>query len=186
MTRSGWLEQLDEIARRVLEQNLLTAATGDDLVAEVRTGRVQLGDEALEIVDVELDTVPATRLWQGSVRHRLAGPTGAWSIEQQAQIATRQGGEAGCPGHFALESEPGGVEIDCRRDVGGDIANTDWTHGFTRFRLDVQMTRRERSAIDVIIHRYRQVIQCCGTSFSASSRSTSCITPRGSPSTAWR
>src|SRR6185295_2599204 len=51
--RALGLEELDRVARRVLEQDLVAADADDDLVAEARAGGAQLVDHPLEVVDLQ-------------------------------------------------------------------------------------------------------------------------------------
>src|SRR5882724_7203561 len=67
------LEQLDRVARRVFAQDLLTAGSGDDVVAEADALVLQLDDERAEVVHREDESIPAARLGLAAVRH---GPRG--------------------------------------------------------------------------------------------------------------
>ena len=49
------LEQLDRVARRVLDEDLLAADAGDDLVAKPRPAIPQLRDQRLEVADIEAE-----------------------------------------------------------------------------------------------------------------------------------
>src|SRR5262244_2183967 len=53
------LEKLDRIARRVLQQDLRAAWSGDDVVAERHPGAAQSSDLARQVVDDEVDAIPA-------------------------------------------------------------------------------------------------------------------------------
>ena len=55
------LEELDGVARRVLDEDLPAADAGDDLVAEARARGAQTLDRRLEVVDLEREPVPAAR-----------------------------------------------------------------------------------------------------------------------------
>ena len=56
------LEQLDGVAGRVVDQDLLAADAGHDVVAEVRARAAERVDERGEIVDLEREAVPAAGL----------------------------------------------------------------------------------------------------------------------------
>ncbi len=75
---AGWLEQLNGIAGRVVEQDLRAAGSGDDVVAEVHAGLAEAFDLGREVVDDEVDAVPSPgRGWLPSGMGRpaeLAGP----------------------------------------------------------------------------------------------------------------
>src|SRR6185437_16086079 len=87
-TDGGRLKELDDVARRIQEQNLLAAGPGDDVVAERRARRAQAGDFGVEVVDDQVNAVPAAGSRPGAVRHRP--PRGAVrSAEQQALSEAR-------------------------------------------------------------------------------------------------
>src|SRR4030088_2648222 len=56
---AGRLEQLDQIAGGILEQDLRTAGPGHDLVAEFDSGGAQPCDLGGEIIDDQVNAVPA-------------------------------------------------------------------------------------------------------------------------------
>src|SRR5689334_6794232 len=87
----GRLEQLHRVAGRVLQQDLLAAHAGDDLVAETGTVLPQLRHRGRQIGDLDREAVPAAGLGQAAVRHGLAAAgTAARSAEHQPQIAAGQ------------------------------------------------------------------------------------------------
>src|SRR3954469_1242284 len=55
---AGGLEQLDQVARRVLDEDLLAAGSADDLVAERDALGLQPFDLTREVVKDEVDPVP--------------------------------------------------------------------------------------------------------------------------------
>jgi hypothetical protein len=55
----GGLEQFDEVAGRVGEQDLAPAGAGDHIVAEGQSGGAQPADLGVEVVDDEVDAVPS-------------------------------------------------------------------------------------------------------------------------------
>src|SRR5206468_3639775 len=80
------LEQLDRIARRVLEQDLLAAVAEDDVTAEARAGRTEPLDLVRKVFDLELDAVPASGLRLASVGHGLCGAArAAGGAQEQPQ-----------------------------------------------------------------------------------------------------
>src|ERR1700722_14886142 len=67
---SDALEELDEVAGRVGDDDLANADTCDDLVAQVVATRSQRRDRRLEIRDLDGDAVPTSRFGQCS-RERM-------------------------------------------------------------------------------------------------------------------
>jgi hypothetical protein len=66
----GGLEQFDEIPGWVHEENLGSSWPGDDLVPETQSSSTQPFDLVREVVDDEVNTVPAARTWHLAVGHR--------------------------------------------------------------------------------------------------------------------
>src|SRR5207245_9122627 len=66
----GGLEQLDDVAGGILEQDLRSARPGDDLVAGPQAGLAKPVDLSAQVRDHELDAVPAS--WRGplAIGHR--------------------------------------------------------------------------------------------------------------------
>jgi hypothetical protein len=127
----GGSNKLDGIAGRVVEEDLLAAEPGHDVVAKARPSFAQRRDLVFEIVDLELDAVPTARLRLASIRHRLRGPARSTRcIKQKSQIAPREDGKAGRGPRSDGETEVLGVEIDCRIHVVYEIAHADSGHGF--------------------------------------------------------
>ncbi len=58
---TGGLEELDDVAGRVLEQDLLAAGSFHDVVAERRAGVAEPSDLGVDVVDDEVDPVPTSR-----------------------------------------------------------------------------------------------------------------------------
>src|SRR4029079_9891929 len=83
---AGRLEQLDDVAGRVLQEDLLSAGPLHDVVAERRARATQSSNFRVDVVYDEVDAVPAPRARLGAVGHRPS--RGALrSREQQAQVA---------------------------------------------------------------------------------------------------
>ena len=55
------LEQLDRVAGWIFDQNLLPAIALHNLIAEADAGTLELRDRRREILDLQLDAVPAAR-----------------------------------------------------------------------------------------------------------------------------
>src|SRR3954471_23752721 len=54
---TGGLEELDRIARGVVEHDLPAARPADDVVAEGHSGAAQAGDVAVDVIDDEVEAV---------------------------------------------------------------------------------------------------------------------------------
>ena len=78
---AGGLEQLNRIARRILDQDLLPAIANHNRVAEAASCLFQLRDGGRQILDLQLDAVPATGGGLLPVGHGLPGPASAWPVE---------------------------------------------------------------------------------------------------------
>src|SRR5215216_2874397 len=121
-------EKFDEVAGGILKQDLLAAPATDDLVAKVRP-RVAYGPNlAGEIVDLQLDAVPAARLGLPAVGHGLARSAGTRLVQQEAQVASREDRETGGGVKLDVKAEPLGVELDHRVDVMDYVTHADRGH----------------------------------------------------------
>ena len=58
---SSWLEQLDRVAGRILQEDLLAAGSRDDVVAECHSGAAQTVDLGFDVVDEQMNAVPPAR-----------------------------------------------------------------------------------------------------------------------------
>src|SRR5262249_33767368 len=118
------LEQLDEISRWVFQQDLLAARALHDRVAEMRAPGPEPIDARIEIVDAEVNAVPAA----GGLllaRGHWGAATGAASLrlrQIKMHVAVRNLGEARRGMHLHLEAEMRGVERDGGSHVVDDIA----------------------------------------------------------------
>src|SRR5262245_54681249 len=89
LARSGSarrLEELDRVPGRVVDEYLLAAGAGDDIVAEAETRCAEPLHLGLDVVDDEVDAVPATRLGLPPVGHRPPGRA-LGTRQEQSQIA---------------------------------------------------------------------------------------------------
>ena len=124
------LEQLDRVAARVLDQDLLAADALDDVVAKARPVLAQVGDDRLEVGDLELKAVPPAGRRQRAVGHRLAAAgSAAGRGQDQPQVAVREHRERGRRMHDLVEAELAAVEVDRGVDVVDDVADADCGHG---------------------------------------------------------
>jgi hypothetical protein len=67
------LEQLNEIAGRVYQQDLRSSGSGHDIVSELHAGGTQSRHFRGKIVDDEVNAIPAAGSWPIAVGHRSPG-----------------------------------------------------------------------------------------------------------------
>src|SRR6185312_5008500 len=67
--RNGRLEEFDGVAGGIVHEDLPAAHPVHDLVPEVHPRLSQRGNGAVEIVDLEREAIPPSRLGNRSVRH---------------------------------------------------------------------------------------------------------------------
>jgi 3-carboxy-cis,cis-muconate cycloisomerase len=116
------LEQLDQVAGRVGEQDLPAAGARDELAAERQPGGTQPVDLGLQVVHDQVDPVAAGT---GGLRRRGPGARAGGPGQQEAQPAAPHVGERGGEAGVDLETEVSGVEVDGRLDVVDDVADAD-------------------------------------------------------------
>src|SRR2546428_6252338 len=123
---SGGLKELDRISRRIVEEDLLPAGSGDDLAAESHARRAKAHDLGLDVVDDEVDAVPAARAGPRAVRHRTSGGA-CWTAQQDAKWPADDVGES--RSHVRAQGEPEvrRVEGDRGVDVLDHVPNVDRT-----------------------------------------------------------
>jgi hypothetical protein len=120
----GVLEQLDDVAGGVLEQDLLAAGPGEDLVPERHTRGPEAVDLGRDVVDDQVDAVPHAGAGGGAVEHRLTGRA-ARAAEEEPQVAPHGVGEHRREVRAHLEAEVGRVEVDGGSDVVDQVADAD-------------------------------------------------------------
>src|SRR5262245_15479813 len=103
------LEELDDVAGGVLEQDLLAAGSLQDVVAEPGARVAQARDFGVDVVDDQVDAVPAAGARLGAVRHRPSRGAGR-SAEQQPQVSACDVGEGGHEAGQDFEAEELRVE----------------------------------------------------------------------------
>jgi hypothetical protein len=107
-------EEFDRIASWVVEQDLPTTVADHNIIAEVRPCSAQCLYFGSEVGDLQLDTVPATRLRFTALRHGLGRSARAcWYVQHQAQVATREACEARGGVKHHPQTQQLGVERDC-------------------------------------------------------------------------
>src|SRR5918998_5521926 len=123
-------EKFDGVAGGVLKQDLFAAPALDDLIAQA-SPRVTYGLNLVgEVVDLQLDAVPAARLGPPAVGHGLARSAGTGLVQQEAQVASREDRETGGGVKLDTEAEPLGVERDRLLDVINYVTHTDRGHRY--------------------------------------------------------
>src|SRR5436190_2260772 len=118
------LEQLYDVARWILEEDLLAARPFDNVVAERRPRRAESCDFGAEVVDDEVDAIPASGLGLGAVGHWPTRGAGR-SREQESEVAAFDVGERGRGAREQLEAEHLGVEGDRIVDVVDHVTDVD-------------------------------------------------------------
>ena len=115
---------------------MLASVARHDLVAESSSRALQLLDGGRQILDLDLDPIPAPRRGKLAVGHGLPGATCTRAVEQQLQIPSGQTREPGRWVHEEFEAEHLRIERDGRVDIGNDVSDSDLAH--------VQLTSRVR------------------------------------------
>ena len=119
------LKQLDAIARRIVEQYLLPTPAHHDVVPETCASFTKRLNQALEIVHLKLDAIPAARFGLPPVWHGLSRSSAATrDIEQQFEITAREHRESWRRFHLHLETKMLGVERCGRLYVIDNVTNT--------------------------------------------------------------
>src|SRR3954463_9146225 len=80
------LKEFDGVAGRIVQHDLRSARSTRDLVTKRDSGRAESVDLADQIVNDEVDSVPAAGRGRSAVRHRSAGGA-CRSAEQKPKIA---------------------------------------------------------------------------------------------------
>src|SRR5207245_4452260 len=121
------LEELDRIAGRLVEHDLGATRPGADVTAEAQAGRPEPAHLCGEILDHELDAVPASRDGLPAVGQ---APTARARLpaEQQPEIVASDRHERWhCVG-LDDEAEVGRVEADRGTDVVNDVPDVGRSH----------------------------------------------------------
>ena len=108
----------------ILEEDLRAAGAGDDLVAEPHAGGLEAGDLAVEVVDDEVDPVPAARAGLRTVGHGAAGGARWVRSSRRRRLPRWTSAKAGIEVDDG-EAEVAGVEVDGCGDVVDQVADVD-------------------------------------------------------------
>src|SRR6266540_318235 len=125
---SAWLKELDGIAGWIVEQDLRAPGSFHDVVAEPEPGGPEPVDLGGEVVDYEVDPVPAAGSGLAAVGHRSPGRA-CRSAEQQPQVTSGDIGEGRRRAGQEGEAEMGRVEGDGFGDVVHHVSDIDRGHG---------------------------------------------------------
>jgi len=120
--RVSGLEQLDQVASRIGDQDLASAGSRDDLAAKGDSSGTEPVDLAVEVVEDQVDAIPARpRVGGGCSTSTGAGRAG----EQEPQRSADDVGEGVTSAAPQRESQVSGVEVNSRVDVVHDVADAD-------------------------------------------------------------
>lgn len=81
------LKKFDTIAGRFVKQNLVSAVSDDDVIAEMSTILSQRFDLFCEVENLDLYAVPAAGLWIAPIGHGLAGTAGTRLLSRRHRFA---------------------------------------------------------------------------------------------------
>src|SRR5207248_9926849 len=121
--------RFDGFTRWVVNEDLLAANAGHDLVAKVRSRLAQCLDRGGEIVDFNREAVPASELGPGSIGHRLA--TAARRIgraEYETQVTSGEHGKSRSRMHLFVEAQMLAIERHGGVDIVDNVANLNAGH----------------------------------------------------------
>src|SRR3954452_4034810 len=119
----SWLEKLNRVAIRILQQDLLAARSDFHLIAKMQSRRFQNLDPSGQVGDLENDTVPPARLLAMSVGHRTRTRC-ARATENQLEMAARNLSEGGQILELELEAELLCIEVRRATDILDLISDT--------------------------------------------------------------
>src|SRR5687767_15002641 len=72
VTTSARLEELDDVARRILDEDLRAARALDDVVSEAHARGAEARDLTSDVVDDDLKAIPSAGRRLSSIRHRMS------------------------------------------------------------------------------------------------------------------
>src|SRR5678815_1486844 len=118
------LEQLDRVARWIVDHNLGTARSLENVTAKMQSGLPQLFHVSREIIDVDDHAVPTARFGRSAVQHWLGRSSRSKrSAEHQLEMSARQHCKIWRDRPFDFEAEVFGVERDSGIDVIHHVAD---------------------------------------------------------------
>src|SRR5262245_44999235 len=120
---SRGLEELNHVSGWIFEEDLRRAGTGHDVIAEADARALEPFDLACEVLDDELDAVPAPRTRTRSIGHGATGGT-LGPAQEQAQLAAGDISEGGRRIGKGRESEVARIEGHGGVDIIAHVAHS--------------------------------------------------------------
>jgi hypothetical protein len=108
------LEQLDRVAGRIFDQDLVAALALHKLPPERHTRLLEIIDYRVQVIHRELEAIPPAG---SGFATGPPGTTGTRRVEQQKQTVAGQPGKARYRMHVNVESQAVAVELDGGVDV---------------------------------------------------------------------
>src|SRR6266404_703476 len=115
---AAWLEQLDRIARGVVDQNLFPSRARNDLAAKPGAGLPQRLHQRYKIVSLKHQPVPAARDRLGTIGKEMRGGA-PWPAQPERELTALYHRKGRAPP--VHECEPKGVDVERQRSI--DIAD---------------------------------------------------------------
>ena len=125
------LEDLDGVARRILDEDLTATGPLHDPTTEARPVGSQTLDGRLEIRNDDLEAIPASGLRDAT---GLAGAASTRLVEKQSQVILRQACESRGSGKVDAEAETSAIEVDRLVDVCHEVPHSRLRHWCSPFR----------------------------------------------------
>src|SRR5688572_4628896 len=116
----GVFEQLDDVSRRILQQDLPSGSGFGHVTAETGAGLAQVADHAVEIVGHDHEPAPASGLRRSA---RLAGAACAGGVEEEVQVLAREFCELAGVVFLDREAQPVPIEVNGRVNVACDVSD---------------------------------------------------------------
>jgi hypothetical protein len=151
---AGGLKKLNQVARRIDQKDLPSPRSGHNVISEAHTGYPQPRDLAVNVINDEVNAIPAARLWLLAIRHRPPSGAGG-TAEQQSEGAAPDIREGWRGIGEQLEGEVPSIPGHGGVDIVDHVSNVD---------------SRIRHALPPLSKLCRTTLVAC-----ASSRSRSCI-----------
>src|SRR5262245_55992352 len=121
---SRWLEELDQIPGGIFQQDLPTARSLDEVVAELDSGLPEQLDFRLEPAAPDDQPIPATRFRPAAVRHGLgATPRALGGTQHELKILPLENCKVGARLSRETEAQMPGVEADRGIDIANNVSN---------------------------------------------------------------
>lgn len=122
-TAASRFEQLDEVARWILEQNLFAAVPLDQVVSELASRIAKAADLGRQVGENQLKPIPSAGSRSRAVGHGRACATSAGFVQVESQRTPGQGGKPRRRPHFDHEPQLSGVEGNRRIHAGHEVTH---------------------------------------------------------------